>query len=96
VPPCAKNPPVHEALELVGHRLRLHGHGLRQVTHTQFPGSHQGMQETQPGIIGKNLKDVCQRSGLDGSKQGAVVQRWFAWTAGEMFWVVIRRPSVCS
>lgn len=51
-----EDPLVDETLQLVGDRLDAHAHGIGELAHRKFPGAFEGMQETQPVLVGEHLE----------------------------------------
>jgi hypothetical protein len=55
--------------------LGFHSEGLRKLAYAQLFVSHQGMEQTQPGIVGKYFKDCRKATGLDRGQKGAILKR---------------------
>ena len=66
---------IGQALQLVGNRLRLHGHGRRQLPNRQLVSTHQSMQQSQSRLIRQHAKYRCQPTSLHRRQQRSLRQR---------------------
>src|SRR5690606_2930725 len=55
---------VEEALELVRNGLRLHFEGVGQIRGARLVGSDDGVKDSQPCVVGQNLKEFFHGNGL--------------------------------
>lgn len=60
VPPRGKDAHVHEFPELIGNSLRLHAHGVGQVSHAGIALEQQGVQQAQTGVRGQHPENPHQ------------------------------------
>lgn len=61
----SNDPQIGKSLKLIGNRLRFHPDRLREFGDAEFVRSNQGVQETQPGVIGQYFENYGQTTGLD-------------------------------
>ena len=66
VPAAAQYAAIHQLLELVRNSLRLHADGSSEIGDAQLAGLRQSVQESEPGVVGEDLEDSHQPSGLFG------------------------------
>jgi len=66
VPAAAQDAAIHQPLKLVRNGLRLHADGSGEIGDAQLARFRQGVQESEPGIVCKDLENGHQPSGLFG------------------------------
>ncbi len=66
IPATAQDASIHQLLELVRNGLRLHADGGGEIGDAQLAGLRQGVQESEPGVVGEDFEDSHQPSGLFG------------------------------
>ena len=77
VSPGRDDASIGKALQLVGNGLGRHFDGGGKIGDTQFSATLEGMQESQAGVIRKDLEQTAERRGPLPVNERAVTRRRF-------------------
>jgi len=60
IPSSRDHSSIYQPLQLIGHRLRFHFHGRSQIGNAQLTCTHDRVEDSQAGTIGKHLEQGLQ------------------------------------
>ena len=71
MPPGVEDSEVDQLPQLVGYRLGLHSHGIRQIRHAGVIEQHEGVEQPKARIRGQHLKKSSQFTRFRQSEEGS-------------------------